>query len=147
MRRKIRITGILAMTMAAVLMCNGCQTTVGNTGSEKNVSTGENVRQGVSENGIPIVFSEDGITTSASSGVTIEDNIVTITAAGNYELSGTSSDARVVVTVDKEEEVELILNGLDLTCSNYAPILVTQAGEVTIDLAEGSVNKDRKSVV
>jgi hypothetical protein len=46
-----------------------------------------------------------------------------------------------VVNVDKEEEVELILNGLDLTCSNYAPIVVTQAGEVTIDLAEGSINK------
>lgn len=145
MRRKIRATSVLGLTMAAVMMCSGCQTFVTNSDSSNQTSAAdvvqEAVQEGVSEDGIPIVFSDDGITTGASTGVTIEDNVVTITAAGSYELSGTGSDARIVVTVDKEDEVELILNGLDLTCSNYAPIVVTQAGEVTIDLAEGSVNK------
>ena len=99
------------------------------------------VKAGVSEDGISITFSEDGITTDAVTGVSIDGNVVTITEAGDYELSGSSSDARVEVLVDKESDIELVLNGLDITCKDYAPIVVNQAGNVTIDLAEGSVNR------
>lgn len=147
----------------AVILCCGCQLHSGeqtlNTASadeeasmqenseyntQKNVTADLNfpgVKAGVSEDGISITFSEDGITTDAVTGVSIDGNVVTITEAGDYELSGSSIDARVEVLIDKESDMELVLNGLDITCKDYAPIVVNQAGNVTIDLAEGSVNR------
>lgn len=73
-------------------------------------------------------------------GVTVDGTIATITAGGNYLLSGTLNDGRMIVDSDDDLMVRLILNGVNITSSANAPISVNSAEKTVIILAEGSVN-------
>ena len=64
-------------------------------------------------------------------GAKVEGNTVKITRGGIYELSGTLDDGRILVKA-KGEDVVLILNGVNITCSNSAPIYVNKANSVTL---------------
>ena len=135
MRRK-SISIILIAAMLA-MGSTGCAT-LNTTGSSGSGSVNE-VTQASQTDGIQIQLSNDKITTDSNS-VEISDNVVTITEAGTYVLSGELSDGRIVVDTDKDAEVELVLNGVTLTCSNYAPIKIVKAGTATITLADGTEN-------
>lgn len=74
------------------------------------------------------------------SGVSVEGSTTTITAAGSYKISGKLNDGQIRVDTLDEGEVELILDGADITNSNSSPIYVLNANEVKIKLADGSVN-------
>ena len=65
---------------------------------------------------------------------------LTITEEGVYVLSGTISDGTVTVDVSSDEKVQLVLNGVSITCSNSACIYVKNADKVFITLAEGTEN-------
>ena len=77
---------------------------------------------------------------SGSDAVTISGSTVTITAAGTYELSGTLDDGQIVVASAGEGTVRLILNGAEVTNSTGAALVVTEADEAMIVLADGSSN-------
>lgn len=64
---------------------------------------------------------------------------VTISRAGTYRISGRCSDGQLWVSAGKDDEVTLILDGLDLA-SSTAPLVVEQAELVTLVLADGSEN-------
>ena len=83
----------------------------------------------------------NGSTASASSeAVQISGSTVTITAAGTYILTGTLDDGSVVVDATKDDKVQLVLDGVSITSSDYAAIYVKQADKVFVTLAEGTVN-------
>ncbi|MBQ6961289.1 MAG: carbohydrate-binding domain-containing protein [Clostridia bacterium] len=65
---------------------------------------------------------------------------LTITEAGVYVLSGTIADGTVTIDVASDEKVQLVLNGVSITCSNSACIFVKNADKVFITLAEGTEN-------
>lgn len=65
--------------------------------------------------------------------------IVEIKASGTYVIQGTLNQGFVAVA-KKELEATLILNGVNIYCSNYAPIVCTKKSDVVIELAEGSAN-------
>ncbi len=73
-------------------------------------------------------------------GASLSDNIVTISSEGTYRISGTSSDAQVHVDTDDDGNVQIILNGADMTCSNSAPIFAENAEKVIIILADNTDN-------
>ena len=73
-------------------------------------------------------------------GAAVNGSIVTITAAGTYELSGTLSDGQVVVDTDDTELVTLILNGVNMSSSTSAPIYIKEAQAVAVLLADGTQN-------
>ena len=64
---------------------------------------------------------------------------VTVTSGGTYTLSGEYNDRMILVDA-KGEEVELILNGAEISSSKSPAIYVRAAKTVTLTLAEGSVN-------
>jgi hypothetical protein len=74
------------------------------------------------------------------SGVVVEGTIATITSTGTYSISGTLNDGQIIVDTVDEETVVLILNGVDITCSNGAPIYVSNAAKTVITLAAGTQN-------
>lgn len=83
----------------------------------------------------------NGSTASASSeAVQISGSTVTITAAGTYILTGTLDDGSIVVDATKDDKVQLVLDGVSITSSDYAAIYVKQADKVFITLADGTVN-------
>jgi len=79
-------------------------------------------------------------TAADSDAVSIAGSTVTITAAGTYELSGTLDDGQIVVASSGEGTVRLILNGAEVTNSAGAALVVTEADEAMIVLADGSTN-------
>lgn len=131
MRKRI-ITGTLGILLVGSL----CGCTLYGQGSTQV----ETVAQAAVEDGSKISLSDDRIT-SEDSTVTVKDHVVTITQAGTYVLAGKLTDGRLVVDADKDAEVTLILNGVDITCSDYACLRVEQAGMVTIQLADGTENE------
>lgn len=71
--------------------------------------------------------------------ITLTDSL-TITEAGTYILSGTLEDGTVTVNVSKDDKVQLVLNGVSVTSSKSAAMLVESADKVFITLAEGTEN-------
>lgn len=131
MKKRI-LAGIVSASMI-VCICAGCQ-------NEQPVTSNANIEEvRENESQTEIVLKDDEITASTHL-VAIEGNVVKITQAGSYVFTGELSDGRIVVEAEKEDAVELVLNGVDITCSDYAPIQVLQADNVTINLAEESVN-------
>ena len=78
-------------------------------------------------------------TETASSGVSISGNIITITKEGTYVLSGALSEGQIIVDADSAK-VQLVLDNADITCASSAAIYVKNADKTFITLAEGSEN-------
>lgn len=85
-----------------------------------------------------ITFTDSSIT-SDSSNVTISGNTVTISSEGTYILTGTSTDAQVVIDADNDK-VQLVLDNLSLTSAEATALYVKQADKVFITLADSSTN-------
>ena len=91
------------------------------------------------ESSVGITFS-DGSAAISGEGATAEGETVTISQAGTYILSGTATNGRIIVAADKKAEVKLIFNGVDITCADNAPLLVSKAKKVYIVLEDDTEN-------
>ncbi len=70
---------------------------------------------------------------------TLEDGETkTIKEGGTYILSGTNSNARIVIKTS--DEVKLILNGVSLTSLSDSPLEIQKAGSLTIHVASKTKN-------
>lgn len=86
-----------------------------------------------------ISLSDDGCAVDGS-GAAADGSTVTITAGGTYVLTGQISAGQVVVNADGEK-VQLVLDGVSVTSSDSAAILVRAAKKVWLTLADGIQNK------
>ena len=88
-------------------------------------------------------FDADGIHATGEN-YTVTDNIVTITASGAYEFSGTLADGQICVSVPDESgdtgTVKLFLNGVDITGVSEAPLYVENAKNTSLNLMDGTEN-------
>lgn len=73
-------------------------------------------------------------------GATAGKTIATISNSGNYRLSGSASDGRLVVNCSDNGIVRLILDGINLTNTTTSPIFADKAGKVVLILADNSTN-------
>lgn len=87
------------------------------------------------------VFSEDGITVSEGdyTDYKTDGTALTIKGGGTYVVSGSCSDGSITVKKGVTG-VTLVLNGLDLTSASTAPIACNKSSEVTLIVAQGTVN-------
>ncbi|SCN24399.1 hypothetical protein N3C_1792 [Clostridium sp. N3C] len=81
---------------------------------------------------------KDGGSSIEGSGVEEKDGKITITAGGSYVISGKLSNGQIVV--DTDDTVRLILNGVEINCSDNAAIYVKNAKKTIISLEEGTEN-------
>ncbi|MBQ8616616.1 MAG: carbohydrate-binding domain-containing protein [Clostridia bacterium] len=72
--------------------------------------------------------------------VTVSGTTATITAEGTYILLGTLDDGMIIVDADKEEKVQLVLDGASIRSATSAPIYIRQADKVFITTAKDTVN-------
>ena len=77
---------------------------------------------------------------SDSDAVQIDDGTVTITSEGVYVLSGTLSNGSIIVDAGDEDKVQLVLNGVSVTGSDFAAIYAKNADKVFVTLAENTEN-------
>lgn len=73
-------------------------------------------------------------------GATADANGVTISEAGSYSIQGTLSNGQIIVDTEDEEDVVLLLGGVDITSASSAPIYVSNANNTVITLVDGTEN-------
>ena len=74
------------------------------------------------------------------SGAQADNNKVNITSSGTYSISGTLKDGQIVVNAGDNDKVYIVLNGINITSSNSAPIYVKNADKTIISLADETEN-------
>lgn len=108
-------------------------------GCSKDKSSNAESKIDLLENAKANISLSDTITVDGS-GVVIEDNIITIKEAGIYGVSGTLKDGQIVIDAGDEENVELVLNGVNITNSKSSPIYVANAKNTYLILNDGTEN-------
>lgn len=88
------------------------------------------VQETSAEGDTVITLSDSGITVNGQ-GAVADGNYLKIVRGGTYILSGTLSDGRIAVRA-QGEDVVLIFNGVNVTCTNSAPLYVNKAESVTL---------------
>ena len=83
---------------------------------------------------------DDFTITSDAGAIMPVGSVYTITAAGEYTLSGLLSDGQIAVDVGDDDEVKLLLDNASISCSFGAPILVKNAAEVTLKAEKDTYN-------
>lgn len=90
---------------------------------------------------------EEGVTVKDSfyvsgdiNNISVNDSIITINAGGTYKFTGTLEDGQIIVNSEDEKKVNIVLNGVNISCSNSAPIYIKNADKTTITLNEGTEN-------
>lgn len=78
--------------------------------------------------------------TTGDGSVSQSGSVYTLTAAGEYSLSGALAEGQIVIAAGAEDELKLNLENVSISCSAGAPIQVLEAGEVTLHCPEGSYN-------
>jgi hypothetical protein len=101
---------------------------------------GDDLDSSVSHSDTSYINLEGNSITFEGSGATVSGNIVTITSAGTYSISGTLNDGQIIVDTEDKEKVVLVLNGADIASSTSAPIYVSNAEKTVITLADGTEN-------
>ena len=69
-----------------------------------------------------------------------DNNVYTVTAEGEYTLSGNLQNGSVTVDAGEDATVKLIFNGASVTSSSSAPVYVKSASDVDIEAAPGTYN-------
>lgn len=87
-----------------------------------------------------ITLNKTSIKAASDDGVTINGSVLTITKEGTYVISGTLNDGQIIVDADDNAKIQIVLNGVNITCSNNAPIYVKNADKVFITLGENTEN-------
>ena len=82
----------------------------------------------------------DGGSTISGEGAEVSGNVVTVTQAGVYVLSGLLSNGRIVVEAGDEDKVQVVLSGVSITSSDGPAIWVKSADKVFLTLSEGTEN-------
>lgn len=77
---------------------------------------------------------------SNGTGVTISGSTVTISREGCYILRGELTDGQIIVDAGDTDQVQLVLDGVSIICSDSSPILVRNADKVKVTLAADSEN-------
>ncbi|WP_352398052.1 carbohydrate-binding domain-containing protein [[Clostridium] aminophilum] len=87
------------------------------------------------------------ITLEGSSGTVSGDGAyflngdLVIATPGKYVISGTLDDGSIIVDFEQKAKVWILLDGVDITCSDDACLRVNEADKVFLTLAEGSENR------
>ncbi len=76
----------------------------------------------------------------SGSGAYFYDGNIVIRNGGHYVLSGSLSEGSIIVDAYQSSKVWLMLDGVDLVCSDDACLRVDQADKVFVTLADGSQN-------
>lgn len=143
MKLKIKSLVIVVMLICALAGCQNAQGTVTSQVQQEEaideVVTTSIVSSTWDENATQITLDESSVSIEGA-GANESDGIIKISSAGIYVISGTLKDGQIQIETDKEDNVQIVLNGVDITCSDSAVIYVKKAKEVILTVAAGTEN-------
>ena len=85
------------------------------------------------ENPVYISFYGSSIQAEGS-GVTVDGSTATITQPGTYVVSGSLDDGQLLIDAGKEDRIRIVLNGVQIHCSDSAAIYARQQGKLILSL-------------
>ena len=145
---KICIIVIILAMLGTVLFMNGEAfglTPVIDTDSEyhsDDVWFTENDKDaGWDTSGATVITLEGEDASVSGQGAYAYDGSVYISNAGKYVVSGTLTDGSIVVDAADSSKIWILLDGVEISCSDDACIRVEQADKVFLTLAEGTENR------
>ncbi len=138
--KKIAALLIAAIMLALPAACSGNK----NNGGSEGTATAAPANNGGADP-IDDPSNDDREATGAfaiapSGSVRQNGNVYTITAAGEYTISGKLADGQIIVSSGSGDEVKLILNNASISCSTAAPIVCVSADKLKVKAEEGSYN-------
>ena len=129
-----KLITILSILMLIVL--SGCNTVISDTVKEdEDEEVVEAYNLSFNESDTDASYQINGSTL-----IELGSEDVKITKGGTYILQGTLDNASVIVEVEKDIDVQLVLNNATINSGDFAGIYIVEGDEITITLAEGSVN-------
>ena len=134
------ITGCSTENGTDIQGANSSSNAVSETSSVDNVTTKLNSAEIKDEQiTCKVEFSDDKISVDGKNAAA-SGNTLTISGAGVFSLSGACSDAKILVEAADNDEVTLLLNGVNLTSKNGAVIDCEKAKSLYIVSAGGTEN-------
>lgn len=122
---KLYLALLLVTIFCAALLC-GC-------GNDSGAAVPEDTATKIELTGDGAIFT--------GGGVAVNGSVVTISAAGEYSVSGTLDNGQIVInTGDEAMKVTLTLNNASITCLDAPAIMVEKADKLKLVLADGSEN-------
>jgi hypothetical protein len=73
-------------------------------------------------------------------GASANGTVLTIKNKGTYVISGSLDNGQIIVDAGEQDKVRLVLNGVTINCSDYAPIYIKSADKVFITLQKDTQN-------
>lgn len=131
-RGEINMKKLITLVFVALLL-SGCDVVIG----KDTVSAEENVN----DYNLSFKETENDSTYSINGSTYFElgNDDVMINKAGVYILEGTLNGS-VIVEVSEDEDVQLVLSNVTINADDFAGIYIVEGNEITITLAEGSIN-------
>lgn len=74
----------------------------------------------------------------SGTGVAVDGNIIRITAGGDFTVTGTLENGKIVISTT--DRVKLRLSGASISCENDSAIFVEQADKAFITISDGTTN-------
>ena len=144
--RKMTAVALAALLLASLAGC-GRDEGGGDAASEpvalidsSEMFSGRDIESGFDESECTLItLSGDSVSVSGE-GAKASGGTVTVSAAGDYLLTGTLKDGTIIVDADKSDKVRLILRNVNVSSSSGAAVNVRKADKVIITLARGSEN-------
>jgi hypothetical protein len=138
------LIGILLCGLFAI-MAPSCKKYYAGDSTDNEISDdtpgAEEVSDYVWDNSLVINILLNGTSISSDgAGVEIVGSKATITSAGTYNISGKLTNGQIIVDTKDDQIVRLILNTVDITCSNSSPLYIKDAAKTLIVLADNSLN-------
>ena len=121
--------------MIALLLLGGCSTVIPENTAKENEESATAYNLSFTESETDASYEING-----STYITLGEEDVRITKGGTYILEGSLKEASVIVEVSKEEDVQLVLNGVEIQSGDFAGIYIVEGDEITITLPEGTTN-------
>ncbi len=139
MKRKVIM--LLLMTMTAAMLATGCKTNT-NT-SDKAVTSEQSATENASIDLITEWEAKASVTLGDNvkidgDGISQDGDVLTISEGGAYTFTGTSD--QICILVDTEDDVKIVLNGVEMTNASGPVIYGKNSNSIYIETAEGTTN-------
>jgi hypothetical protein len=143
--KKVYISSILA-----TLLLGGCGSddTTGNEEVEVEIESNPEVTY-TSTN----IILQDDNTEVSGNGATLSGNRLTLSMAGDYNISGSLSDGEIIVEAPENGDVTLHLNDVNIHSEETAPITILSAKNTTLNLngenyfSDANIEREEDSVI
>lgn len=132
---------VLALVFTALFM-SGClpiEAMAGADGTDEYFSYYD-LNDGYDASSCTNITLSDDETAISGNGAYVSDGDVYITLGGNYILSGELKDGSVIVSAPENAKVRLLLNGVQINCSDTAALYVEQSDKTVVTAADGTEN-------